>query len=82
MIRFFHHYVPLNLLLLVLVEALILGGAIYAGVNARFLDGNVIPADLQPLLPKALTFTLEPLANPLAETCKATAPLTGSDFSS
>jgi sugar transferase (PEP-CTERM system associated) len=57
-IRFFHHYVPLNLLLLVLVEALILGGAIYAGVNARFLDGNVIPADLQPLLPKALTFTL------------------------
>ena len=58
MIRFFHHYVPLNLLLLVLVEALILGGAIYAGVNARFLDGNVIPADLQPLLPKALTFTL------------------------
>ncbi|MDP2110684.1 MAG: TIGR03013 family PEP-CTERM/XrtA system glycosyltransferase [Thiobacillus sp.] len=49
---------PLNLLLLVLVEALILGGAIYAGVNARFLDGNVIPADLQPLLPKALAFTL------------------------
>lgn len=58
MIRFFRHYVPLNLLLLVLVEALILGGAIYAGVNARFLDGNVIPADLQPLLPKALAFTL------------------------
>ncbi|PKO73723.1 MAG: sugar transferase [Betaproteobacteria bacterium HGW-Betaproteobacteria-17] len=58
MIRFFRHYVPLNLLLLVLVEALILGGAIYAGVSARFLDGNVIPDDLQPLLPKALTFTV------------------------
>jgi sugar transferase (PEP-CTERM system associated) len=57
-IRFFRHYVPLNLLLLVLVEALILGGAIYAGVSARFLDGNVIPDDLQPLLPKALTFTV------------------------
>ena len=58
MIRFFRHYVPLNLLLLVLVEALILGGAIYAGVSARVLDGNVIPDDLQPLLPKALTFTV------------------------
>jgi sugar transferase (PEP-CTERM system associated) len=57
-IRFFRHYVPLNLLLLVLIEALILGGAIYAGVSARFLDGNVIPDDLQPLLPKALTFTV------------------------
>jgi sugar transferase (PEP-CTERM system associated) len=43
-IRFFRHYVPLNLLLLVLIEALILGGAIYAGVNARFLDSDVIPA--------------------------------------
>lgn len=57
MIRFFRHYVPLNLLLLVLVEALILGGAIYAGVNARFLEEGVIPASLMPLLPKALSFT-------------------------
>ncbi len=58
MIRFFRHYVPLNLLLLVLVEACILGGAIYAGVGARFFDANSIPSDLQPLLPKALTFSL------------------------
>ena len=57
MIRFFRHYVPLNLLLLILIEALILGGAIYLGVSARFLDG-VAPGDLQPLLPKALTFSL------------------------
>jgi len=57
-IRFFRHYVPLNLLLLVLAEALILGGAIYAGVSARFFDAGVIPPDLNPLLPKALTFTL------------------------
>lgn len=48
---------PLNLLLLVLIEALILGGAIYAGVSARFLDIGVVPDDLDPLLPKALTFT-------------------------
>ncbi|MGB9130385.1 MAG: TIGR03013 family XrtA/PEP-CTERM system glycosyltransferase [Thiobacillus sp.] len=58
MIRFFRHYVPLNLLLLVLIEALILGGAVYAGVSARFLDGIAIPDDLHPLLPKALTFTV------------------------
>ena len=57
MIRFFRHYVPLNLLLLVLVEALILSGAIYAGVGARFLDARAIPSALTPLLPKALTFT-------------------------
>ena len=59
MIRFFRHYVPLNLLLLVLIEALILGGAIYAGVATRFSEsGGALPADLQPLLPKAIAFTL------------------------
>ena len=57
MIRFFRHYVPLNLLILVLIEALILSGAIYAGVGARFLESATIPAALTPLLPKALTFT-------------------------
>jgi sugar transferase (PEP-CTERM system associated) len=57
LIRFFRHYVPLNLLLLILIEALILGGAIFLGVSARFLDGGV-STELQPLLPKALTFTL------------------------
>jgi sugar transferase (PEP-CTERM system associated) len=57
LIRFFRHYVPLNLLLLILIEALILGGAIYLGVSARFLDGAP-SSELQPLLPKALTFTL------------------------
>lgn len=56
MIRFFRHYIPLNLLLLLFIEALILGGAIYAGVNARFLEGGAIPGSLQPILPKALTF--------------------------
>jgi sugar transferase (PEP-CTERM system associated) len=58
MIRFFRHYVPLNLLLLVLIEALILGGAIYAGVSARFLENGVVPDLLSPLFPKALTFTV------------------------
>ncbi len=58
MIRFFRHYVPLNLLLLVLIESLILGGAIYAGVSARFLESGVVPELLSPLFPKALTFTV------------------------
>jgi sugar transferase (PEP-CTERM system associated) len=59
LIRFFRHYVPLNLLLLVLLETLILGGAIYAGSSTRFSGhGATIPADLQPLLPKAIAFSL------------------------
>ncbi len=58
MIRFFRHYVPLNLLLLVLIEALILGGAVFVGVNARFIDSGIIPSSLDPLLPKALTFAV------------------------
>lgn len=58
MIRFFRHYVPLNLLLLVLLEAMILGGAVYAGVSARFLEAGAIPVDLDPLLPKAIVFSV------------------------
>jgi sugar transferase (PEP-CTERM system associated) len=57
-IRFFRHYVSLNLLLLVMMEAFILGGAIYLGVNARFLDSGVIPKELVPLFPKALAFAV------------------------
>ena len=49
---------PLNLLLLVLSEGLILGGALYAGVSARFLDSGAIPEDFGPLLPRALAFTV------------------------
>ena len=41
-----------------MIETLILGGAIYAGVSARFIDGGVIPDELNPLLPKALAFTV------------------------
>ena len=57
-IRFFRHYVPLNLLLLVVLEALILGGAMYLGVSARFLDSATLSDAVHPLFPKALTFTL------------------------
>jgi sugar transferase (PEP-CTERM system associated) len=57
-IRFFRHYVPLNLLLLVLIEAVILSGAMYGGIGVRFHESGAIPDDLQPLLPKALTFSV------------------------
>ena len=54
---------PLNLLLLIVLEALILGAAIYGGVATRFSDtGLTIPSDLEPLLPKAITFSLVMLA--------------------
>ena len=50
---------PLNLLLLILLEAFILGAAIYGGVAARFAEnGLVTPTDLQPMMPKAITFSL------------------------
>lgn len=39
-----------------MIEALILGGSIYAGVSVRFVDSGMPPVDLAPLLPKALTF--------------------------
>ena len=57
-IRFFRHYVPLSLLLLVMAEAFILSGAMYLGVHARFIDAATLPDELQPLLPQALAFTL------------------------
>lgn len=34
------------------------GAAVYGGVATRFSDSGTIPADLQPLLPKAITFSL------------------------
>lgn len=58
MIRFFKHYIPLNLLLLVLIEATILVGAMYLGFAVRFLDSPDLVHELQPLLPKILVFVL------------------------
>ena len=58
MIRFFRHYVPLNLLLLIVLEAWILIAAIYGGVAVRFDSAFVVPEDLEPLMPKAITFSL------------------------
>lgn len=57
MIRFFRHYIPVSILLLVGVEALLLIFAIYGGVELRFLDGgHSLPPSVQPLMPKAVLF--------------------------
>jgi sugar transferase (PEP-CTERM system associated) len=59
MIRFFRHYIPLNIFLMVAVEALILILAIYVGVSLRFIDvGGTLPSSIEPLFPKALIFAL------------------------
>jgi sugar transferase (PEP-CTERM system associated) len=57
MIRFFRHYVPASILLLVITEALILGSAIFLGAGIRF-SGQALSLDYTyPLLPAALSFT-------------------------
>lgn len=56
MIRFFRHYVPASILLLILTEALILGSAIYLGAGLR-LAGEPSPPSAQSLMPAALSFT-------------------------
>ncbi len=54
MIRFFRHYIPLGVLALVIVEGLVLIGALYLGVGVRFAEG--VPKSVGPLLPRALLF--------------------------
>jgi sugar transferase (PEP-CTERM system associated) len=56
MIRFFRHYVPASILLLIFTEALILGSAIYLGAGLRFSGEAALPPS-HSLLPTALSFT-------------------------
>lgn len=58
MIRFFRHYVPASILLLVITEAIILVSAIYLGAGLRFSDGTPLLQSADPLLPTALLFTV------------------------
>ena len=59
MIRFFRHYIPAHILLLVAMEALIMVVSVYLGVTTRFLDaGQALPASVDPLLPKAIVFAV------------------------
>jgi sugar transferase (PEP-CTERM system associated) len=59
-IRFFRHYIPVSILALVILEGLILMGAVYLGVSVRF-DASV-PKSVGPLFPRALAFTIVMLA--------------------
>ena len=57
MIRFFRHYIPGSILLLVAIELLILVFSIYAGVSVRFMDASHdIPVLVGPLFPRAIAF--------------------------
>jgi sugar transferase (PEP-CTERM system associated) len=57
--RFFRHYIPAHILLLLALEALIMVMSVYLGVSARFLDaGAALPASVEPLMPKAISFSL------------------------
>lgn len=59
MIRFFRHYIPVSILMLIVIEALLLVFSIYAGVSFRFLDtGPHIPESLDPLMPRAIVFAV------------------------
>lgn len=59
MFRFFRHYIPAHILLLLALEALIMVMSVYLGVSARFLDtGAALSASADPLLPKAISFSL------------------------
>ena len=58
MIRFFRHYVPASILLLVITEAVILGSAIYLGAGLRFSGDTPLLQTADSLLPTALLFTI------------------------
>lgn len=59
MVRIFKHFVPGQLLVLALVEAIVLFSSMYLGVSLRFIDGDAIDLkDIVPIWPKALVFTL------------------------
>ena len=53
-IRFFRHYIPIGVLALVILEGLVLIGALYLGVSVRFTEG--VPKSVGPLFPRAVSF--------------------------
>jgi sugar transferase (PEP-CTERM system associated) len=57
MIRFFRHYVPASILLLILMEAFILGSAIYLGAGIRLPGEASSLRPSEPPLSTALIFT-------------------------
>ncbi len=69
LVRIFRHYVPISLVALGTIEALILFGAMYAGVAARFSGFELnasTAASIFPIYPKALIFTVVILGTMIA----------------
>jgi sugar transferase (PEP-CTERM system associated) len=59
MLRIFRHYIPVQVLLLVLADIVILFGSMYAGIALRFMEGFGSGYEVHlPIYPRALVFTL------------------------
>lgn len=59
MVRFFRHYIPAHLVLLMALEMALMVAAIYLGVSTRFIDNDITPsASSGALLPKAGLFAV------------------------
>lgn len=59
MIRIFRHFVPVQVLILVLVDGMVLFGAMYGGIALRFYGGDSSSMlEILPIYPKATVFTL------------------------
>ncbi len=56
--RIFRHYIPWKLFFLVVVEAMILFGSVYAGQAIQWIGFSPIWLGIEPIYPKALTFLL------------------------
>lgn len=59
MIRFFRHYIPANLILIMGLDIAVMVASIYLGISVRFIEsGSNLPSSLGPILPKASAFAL------------------------
>lgn len=59
MVRIFKHFVPVQILVLVLADALILMGSMYLGIGLRFYGGDFSGLDeILPIFPKAIGYVV------------------------
>lgn len=57
MIRFFRHYIPAHLILMMGMDIAVMIASIYLGISVRFIDsGGNLPSSLGPIFPKASLF--------------------------
>lgn len=59
MIRFFRHYIPTHLILIMGLDIAVMVASIYLGISVRFIENSGdLPSSLGPILPKASSFAL------------------------